>query len=164
MSSASFDLNDLKRRMQASIASLKHELGGLRTGRASASLVEPLHVEAYGQSMPMNQVATISIPEARMISIQVWDKGMVAAVDKAIRVSNLGLSPTIEGQILRIDRVTLKVSDKTTLKGSFPIAMTSDGNDVWVSALGGFTQIRRQHGIGGDPIQLAAVVKQVQLA
>ncbi len=102
MSSAAFDLNDLKRRMQASIASLKHELGGLRTGRASASLVEPLHVEAYGQSMPMNQVATISIPEPRMISIQVWDKGMVAAVDKAIRVSSLGLSPTIEGQILRI--------------------------------------------------------------
>lgn len=102
MSSAVFDLADLKRRMQASIASLKHELGGLRTGRASASLVEPIHVEAYGQSMPMNQVATISVPEARMLSIQVWDKGMVSAVDKAIRVSNLGLTPTIEGQILRI--------------------------------------------------------------
>ncbi len=102
MSSAVFDLADLKRRMQVSIASLKHELGGLRTGRASASLVEPIHVEAYGQSMPMNQVATISVPEARMLSIQVWDKGMVGAVDKAIRSANLGLSPTIEGQILRI--------------------------------------------------------------
>jgi ribosome recycling factor len=102
MSSAVFDLADLKRRMQASIASLKHELGGLRTGRASASLVEPIHVEAYGQSMPMNQVATISVPEARMLAIQVWDKGMVGAVDKAIRSANLGLSPTIEGQILRI--------------------------------------------------------------
>ena len=100
--SAAFDLNDIKRRMQASIASLKHELGGLRTGRASASLVEPIHVEAYGQSMPMNQVATVSIPEPRMIAIQVWDKGMVAAVDKAIRTSNLGLSPNIEGQVLRI--------------------------------------------------------------
>lgn len=100
--SATFDLNDLKRRMQASIAALKHELGGLRTGRASASLVEPIHVEAYGQSMPLAQVATISVPEARMLAIQVWDKAMVIAVDKAIRAANLGLSPTVEGQILRI--------------------------------------------------------------
>ncbi len=100
--SGTFDLNDLKRRMQASIASLRHELGGLRTGRASASLVEPIHVEAYGQSMPLAQVATISVPEPRMLAIQVWDKAMVIAVDKAIRAANLGLSPTVEGQILRI--------------------------------------------------------------
>lgn len=100
--SATFDLNDLKRRMQASIASLKHEFGGLRTGRAAASLVEPVHVEAYGQSMPLNQVATISIPEPRMIQIQVWDKAMVIATDKAIRAANLGLTPTVEGQILRV--------------------------------------------------------------
>lgn len=100
--SGTFDLNDLKRRMQASIAALRHELGGLRTGRASASLVEPIHVEAYGQSMPLAQVATISVPEPRMLAIQVWDKAMVIAVDKAIRAANLGLSPTVEGQILRI--------------------------------------------------------------
>ncbi|MFO1167732.1 MAG: ribosome recycling factor [Rhodoblastus sp.] len=100
--SGTFDLNDLKRRMQASIAALRHELGGLRTGRAAASLVEPVHVEAYGQSMPLNQVATISIPEPRMIAIQVWDKAMVIAVDKAIRAANLGLTPTVEGQILRV--------------------------------------------------------------
>lgn len=97
-----FDLNDLKRRMQGAVATLKHELGGLRTGRASASLLDPIHVEAYGQSMPINQVATISVPEPRMLSIQVWDKGMVGAVDKAIRNANLGLSPATEGQILRI--------------------------------------------------------------
>jgi len=102
MMSGTFDLNDLKRRMQASIAALRHELGGLRTGRAAASLVEPVHVEAYGQSMPLNQVATISIPEPRMIAIQVWDKAMVIAVDKAIRAANLGLTPTVEGQILRV--------------------------------------------------------------
>ena len=100
--SGTFDLNDLKRRMQASIAALRHELGGLRTGRASASLVEPIHVEAYGQSMPLAQVATISVPEPRALAIQVWDKAMVIAVDKAIRAANLGLSPTVEGQILRI--------------------------------------------------------------
>ncbi|MGA2638227.1 ribosome recycling factor [Methylocella sp.] len=99
---AEFDVSDLKRRMQGAIATLKHELGGLRTGRASASLIEPVQVEAYGQAMPLNQVATISVPEARMLSVQVWDKGMVGAVDKAIRNSSLGLSPTVEGQILRI--------------------------------------------------------------
>lgn len=99
---ASFDLSDIKRRMQASLAALKHELNGLRTGRASASLLDPVNVVAYGQSMPLNQVASVSVPEARMLSVQVWDKGMVNAVDKAIRDANLGLSPTIEGQVLRI--------------------------------------------------------------
>src|SRR5471030_187374 len=97
-----FDLADLKRRMQGAIQTLKHELGGLRTGRASASLLEPVHVEAYGQRSPLNQVATISVPEPRALSVQVWDKTMVSAVDKAIRDANLGLSPTIEGQVLRI--------------------------------------------------------------
>ena len=100
--SSDFDLADIKRRMAATIQSLKHDLGGLRTGRASASLLDPIQVDAYGQSMPLNQVATISVPESRMLSVQVWDKGMVGAVERAIRDSNLGLSPTTEGQILRI--------------------------------------------------------------
>jgi ribosome recycling factor len=100
--SGPFDTADLKRRMQGAIQTLRHELAGLRTGRASANLVEPVQVQAYGQSMPLNQVATISVPEARTLSVQVWDKGMVNAVDKAIRDSNLGLSPVVEGQILRI--------------------------------------------------------------
>jgi ribosome recycling factor len=99
---AQFDLAEIQRRMQASIQSLKHELGGLRTGRASAALLEPVVVEAYGQAMPLNQVATVSVPEARALAVQVWDKGMVGAVDRAIRDANLGLSPTVEGQILRI--------------------------------------------------------------
>ncbi|MDI9847145.1 ribosome recycling factor [Rhodoblastus sp. 17X3] len=100
--SAPFDLAEIKRRMQGAIQALKHELGGLRTGRASAALLEPVQVEAYGQSMPLNQVATISVPESRALAVQVWDKGMVGPVDKAIRDANLGLSPTVEGQILRI--------------------------------------------------------------
>ena len=99
---ATFDLNDIKRRMAASVASLKHDLNGLRTGRASAALVEPVLVVAYGNAVALVQVATISVPEPRMISVQVWDKSMVAAVDKAIRDANLGLSPNIEGQTLRI--------------------------------------------------------------
>jgi ribosome recycling factor len=99
---AQFDLADIKRRMQGAIQTLKHELGGLRTGRASASLLEPIHVDAYGQNSPLNQVATISIPEPRLISVQVWDKSLVGAVERAIRDSNLGLSPNVEGQVLRI--------------------------------------------------------------
>ena len=97
-----FDVNELKRRMQGAVAALKHELGGLRTGRAAASMVEPVQVEAYGSHMPLNQVATVSVPEPRLISVQVWDKSMVHAVEKAIINSNLGLSPATEGQVIRL--------------------------------------------------------------
>jgi ribosome recycling factor len=100
--SGHFDLADLKRRMQGALAALRHELNGLRTGRASASLVEPVKVEAYGQVTPLNQVASVSVPESRTIAIQVWDRSMVGAVEKAIRDSGLGLSPVTEGQTLRL--------------------------------------------------------------
>ena len=81
---------------------LKQELGGLRTGRASANLLEPVRVEAYGTHMPLNQLATVSVPEPRLLSVQVWDRAMVHAVEKAIINSNLGLSPATEGQVLRL--------------------------------------------------------------
>jgi len=100
--SATFNLDDIKRRMQASIASYKHDLGGLRTGRASASLLDPIQVDAYGSLMPLNEVATVTVPEPRMLSVQVWDKSMALAVDKAIRESSLGLNPQTEGQVIRI--------------------------------------------------------------
>ena len=96
------DLAELSRRMHGAVSVLKSELGGLRTGRASASLLEPLHVNAYGASMPINQVATVSVPEPRMLSVQVWDKSTVQAVDRAIREANLGLNPIVEGTLLRI--------------------------------------------------------------
>jgi ribosome recycling factor len=102
MPTGGFDINDLKRRMQGATQSLKHELGGLRTGRAAASMLEPVQVEAYGSHMPLNQVATVSVPEPRLLSVQVWDKSMVKAVEKAIVDSNLGLSPATEGQVLRL--------------------------------------------------------------
>lgn len=102
MATGTFDINDLKRRMQGATASLKHELGGLRTGRAAISMLEPVQVEAYGSHMPLNQVATVSVPEPRLLSVQVWDKSMVKAVEKAIVDSNLGLSPATEGQIIRL--------------------------------------------------------------
>jgi len=96
------DLSDLTKRMDGAIGALKNELAGLRTGRASANLVDSVTVEAYGQRMPLNQVGTVSVPEPRLISIQVWDKGMVQAVDKAIREAGLGLNPVIDGQLVRI--------------------------------------------------------------
>jgi ribosome recycling factor len=88
--------------MQGALHSLKQELSGLRTGRASASLLDPVQVDAYGTHMPLNQLATVSIPEPRLISVQVWDKSMVHAVEKAIVNANLGLSPATEGQVLRL--------------------------------------------------------------
>ncbi len=102
MAAQTFDLNDLKRRMQGAIQSLKHDLGGLRTGRASANLLDPIQVDAYGTHMPLNQVATVSVPEPRLISVQVWDRSMVSAVEKAIRDSSLGLNPNTEGQVIRL--------------------------------------------------------------
>lgn len=102
MAAGNFDINDLKRRMEGAINSLKHELGGLRTGRAAISMVEPVQVEAYGSHMPLNQVATVSVPEPRLLSVQVWDKSMVKAVETAIVNSNLGLSPATEGQVIRL--------------------------------------------------------------
>jgi len=102
MASATHDINDLKRRMQGAIQTLKQELGGLRTGRASASLLDPIQVEAYGNHMPLNQLATVSVPEPRLISVQVWDRSMVHAVEKAIANSHLGLTPSTEGQVLRL--------------------------------------------------------------
>lgn len=98
----SIDLDDIERRMDGAVASLRTDLNGLRTGRASASLLEPVTVEAYGQKMPLAQVGTISVPEPRMLSVQVWDKDQVAATEKAIRESGLGLNPMAEGQTIRI--------------------------------------------------------------
>jgi ribosome recycling factor len=99
---ATFDLNDLKRRMQGAVAALRHDLGSLRTGRASANLLDPIEVDAYGAATPLNQVATVSVPEARLLSIQVWDRSMVSAVEKAILKSDLGMTPNTEGQVIRL--------------------------------------------------------------
>ena len=96
------DVKDLKRRMDGALDALRREFAGLRTGRASASLLEPITVQAYGAAMPLNQVATISVPEPRMITVQVWDRSLAGAVEKAIRESDLGLNPAAEGQMIRV--------------------------------------------------------------
>jgi ribosome recycling factor len=102
MAAPTHDLGELKRRMHGAIGVLKQELAGLRTGRASPHLLDPVQVDAYGTHMPLNQVATISVPEPRLLNVQVWDKSLVHAVEKAIVNSNLGLSPATEGQLLRL--------------------------------------------------------------
>ncbi|WP_407051290.1 ribosome recycling factor [Methyloraptor flagellatus] len=99
---AKFDLEDLKRRMGQAVNVYKDELAGLRTGRASVNLLEPITVDAYGARMPLNQVATVTVPEPRMLMVQVWDRGMASAVDKAIREANLGLNPIVEGATMRV--------------------------------------------------------------
>ena len=96
------ELSKYRDRMDKAVAALKDEFASLRTGRASSSLLDQIHVEAYGSTMPINQVAAVSVPEPRMITVNVWDKGMVVSVEKAIRSSNLGLNPVVDGQSLRI--------------------------------------------------------------
>jgi ribosome recycling factor len=103
---AAFEANavkaDLERRMKGALDTLKHDLGGLRTGRASTSLLDPVQVEVYGSNMPLNQVATVTAPEPRMLTVQVWDRSNVQPVEKAIRSAGLGLNPIVDGQNLRL--------------------------------------------------------------
>jgi ribosome recycling factor len=96
------DIDDIERRMKGALEALRREFGGLRTGRASISLLEPLTVDAYDSRMPMNQVGTIGVPEPRMLTVSVWDKGLVQAVERSIRESNLGLNPSTDGQLVRV--------------------------------------------------------------
>ena len=97
-----FNIKDLSKRMDGAVSALKNEFSGLRTGRASASLLDPISVDVYGSKMPLNQLGTVSVPDARTIAIQVWDKSQVDIVDKSIRESDLGLNPSSDGQIIRI--------------------------------------------------------------
>lgn len=110
-----FDKADLKRRMDGAIDNLQKEFAGLRTGRASAGMLDPVMVDAYGSKMPLNQVATVSVPESRMLSVQVWDGSMAKAVEKAIRDSGLGLNPQPEGSVIRIPIPDLNEERRTEL-------------------------------------------------
>lgn len=96
------DIADIERRMTGAVEALKREFGGLRTGRASAALLEPITVDAYGSRMPLNQVGTVGVPDPRMLTVQVWDTGLVGAVEKSIRDSGLGLNPQTEGNLVRV--------------------------------------------------------------
>jgi ribosome recycling factor len=112
---AAFKLEDYKKRMDGAHTALIHEFGGLRTGRASPTILDPIMVEAYGATSPLNQVAGVTVPEPRMISVQVWDRAVVQAVDRAIRAANLGLNPIVDGQTLRIPVPPLTGERRTEL-------------------------------------------------
>jgi len=117
-----YDRADLERRMSGAVDSLKGDLSGLRTGRANTALLDPVQVEVYGSMMPINQVATVSAPEPRMLSVQVWDKANISAVEKGIARSNLGLNPMIDGQTLRLplpDLTEERRKDLAKLAGTY---------------------------------------------
>lgn len=99
---SNLDMQDVKRRMDASVANYNNELAGLRAGRATTAMLEPVSVDAYGSRMPLNQISNISVPEPRMLTVSVWDNGLVAAAEKAIRDSGLGLNPMAEGNVIRV--------------------------------------------------------------
>ena len=115
MATAKFDIKELDKRMRGAIDSLKREFSGLRTGRASATLLEPVVVTVYGARMPLNQVATVSVPDAKTLSVTVWDKSQVQAVDKAIREANLGLNPVIDGTLIRLPIPALNAERRNEL-------------------------------------------------
>jgi ribosome recycling factor len=115
MSEIEIDLDDLERRMSGTMAALRTEFASLRTGRASASILEPVMVDAYGSSMPLNQCGTVNVPDPRMITVNVWDKGLLGAVEKAIRNSGLGMNPVVDGTILRLPIPELNEERRTEL-------------------------------------------------
>jgi len=117
-----FNLKDYRKRMDGALSSLKSEFAGLRTGRANAALLDNITVSAYGSDVPLNQVSSVSVPESRMLVVSVWDKTQVAAVDKALRTSNLGLNPVMDGQTLRIPMPPLteeRRRDLTKIAGQY---------------------------------------------
>ena len=148
-----YSKDELSRRMDGAIATLKSELAGLRTGRASAALLDPVKVEAYGNSVPINQVGSIATPEARMITVQVWDKSLAKAVDKAIRDAGLGLNPQMDGQLLRIPLPELnqeRRKELSKLAAKYAEAarvavrnVRRDGNDL-------LKKLEKDHKIGQD--------------
>jgi ribosome recycling factor len=137
---ADVDLSDIKRRMDSALEVLKKEFGGLRTGRASPSLLDHVMVDAYGSSMPIAQVGTVGVPEPRMITVQVWDRGLVKSVDKAIRDAGLGVNPQMDGQLIRIPLPSLtedrrkelaKIAHKYTEQARVAVRnVRRDGNEL----------------------------------
>ena len=147
------DLNRYRDRMDKAVSALKEEFGGLRTGRASASLLEPVHVEAYGSVMPLNQVGAISVPEPRMITVNVWDKGLVAAADKAIRNAGLGLNPVVDGQVLRVPIPALteeRRKDLAKLAGKYAEQQRVSVRNVRREAMEDLKKAEKDHVISQD--------------
>ncbi|MEJ0024349.1 MAG: ribosome recycling factor [Alphaproteobacteria bacterium] len=160
-----FHLDDYKKRMDGALSALKAEFGGLRTGRASASLLEPIHVDAYGASSPLNTVANINVPEPRMLSVQVWDKGLVVAVEKAIRSSGLGVNPITEGQMIRVPIPPLSTERRTELAklaGKYAELARVAVRNVRRDGMDHLKRLEKEHVISQD--ELKKLSEQVQQA
>jgi len=150
---APFKIDDYKKRMDGALTALQHEFSGLRTGRASSALLDPITVEAYGANSPLNQVATVTVPEPRMISVQVWDKSVVSAVDRAIRASNLGLNPIIDGTTLRIPIPPLTGERRTELAkiaGKYAETARVAVRNVRRDAMDHLKKLEKEHVISED--------------
>jgi ribosome recycling factor len=148
-----FKLDDYKKRMDGALTALTHEFGGLRTGRASSTILDPITVEAYGSTSPLIQVATVTVPEPRMISVQVWDKSVVPAVDKAIRASNLGLNPIVDGSTLRIPIPPLTGERRTELAkiaGKYAEQQRIAVRNIRRDAMEHLKKLEKEHGISED--------------
>jgi ribosome recycling factor len=144
---------DLKRRMHGAVEALKHELAGLRTGRASTALLDPIHVEVYGANMPLNQVATVSVPEPRLLTVQVWDRSNVQPVEKAIRAANLGLNPITDGQLIRLpipDMTEERRKDLAKLVGQYAEKARVAVRNVRRDGMEHLKQDERKHQISED--------------
>lgn len=150
---APFKIEDYKKRMDGALTSLSGEFSGLRTGRASPQLLDPITVEVYGAVSPLNQVASVTVPEARMISVQVWDRSAVGAVDKAIRASSLGLNPIIDGQTLRIPIPPLTGERRTELAkvaGKYAEQARVAVRNVRRDAMDHLKKLEKDHAISED--------------
>jgi ribosome recycling factor len=148
-----FDKEELRRRMKGAVATLKSEFAGLRTGRASPALLDPVHVDAYGNSMPVNQVGTISTPEPRLLTVQVWDRGLVKAVDKAVRDAGLGLNPQVDGQLLRIPIPELNEERRrelVKLAGKYAEQAKVAVRNVRRDGMDHLKRLEKEHAIGED--------------
>ncbi len=147
------DLAQYQTRMDKAVVALKEELGGLRTGRASPGLLEPVNVDAYGASTPLNQLGAISAPEPRMLSVNVWDKSLVTAVDKAIRSAGLGLNPIVEGTLLRIPIPPLtedRRKDMVKLAGKYAEQQKVAVRNVRRDAMDDLKKAEKDHVISED--------------
>jgi len=148
-----YSKDEMDRRMKGAIATFKSELGGLRTGRASAALLDPVKVEAYGNMVPISQVGSIATPESRMITVQVWDKGLAKAVDKAIRDAGLGLNPQMDGQLLRIPMPELneeRRKELTKLASKYAEAARIAVRNVRRDGMEILKKLEKDHKIGED--------------
>jgi ribosome recycling factor len=153
------DIKDLQRRMDGAIDALQREFAGLRTGRASIHLLEPITVEAYGAAMPLNQVGTIGVPEPRMITVQVWDRSLVGSVEKAIRDSGLGLNPSNDGQLVRVPIPMLSEERRvelTRVAGKYAEQARVAVRNVRRDGMDGLKQMERDHEISQDEHHLWA--------